>query len=301
MENKNIIFIKKANTIHGVKYNYSKIIYSNNKNKITIICPEHGDFNQTPNSHLSGVGCPKCGLIKKANSKRKKLDVFILNANKKHNHRYDYSILQYKHTHSKVRIICSKHGEFEQTPNNHLKGHGCPICSYIERSEDKKSNTIEFINKSLLIHGDKYDYSLVEYIGALIKVIITCEKHGMFLQTPNNHLNGQGCPICKESKGENKIRDYLNKNNINFIPQHRFPDCRKIRPLPFDFYLPEHNTCIEYQGEQHYKPIEWFGGEQVFNDILNRDEIKKKYCKQKNIKLIIINQTDLLKNKLNLF
>ena len=100
----------------------------------------------------------------------------------------------------------------------------------------------------------------------------------------------RGCPSCASSKGEKRIKKYLIKNNFLHIQERPFNDCKNKRPLPFDFYLPEQSICIEYQGEQHYKIFEneFYGGKKEFNALKKRDKIKKNYCKNNNIKLIII-------------
>ena len=159
-----------------------------------------------------------------------------------------------------------------------------------------------FVYKSKKIHGDKYDYSLVNYINNKTKVEIICSEHGIFKQRPTDHLNGCGCPICRESKGEKKIRNFLNEKKIKFLPQYKFNNCKHILQLSFDFYLPEYNICIEYNGIQHYKPIEKFGGKNQFLIQNKCDNIKKEFCLKNNIKLIIIkydnNILDELTNKL---
>ena len=111
-----------------------------------------------------------------------------------------------------------------------------------------------------------YDYCDVKYVNAISKVEIICDKHGTFNQTPNNHLSGKGCPICRMSHGETQIRNYLSDRNIDFEIQFRFKDCRNKLPLPFDFYLPKHNLCIEYDGEQHFRENKIW---KKFNYILN--------------------------------
>ena len=147
---------------------------------------------------------------------------------------------------------------------------------------------LKFIEKAKKVHSDRYDYSLVDYSGFNKKVKIICHIHGEFEQTPQNHLKGQNCPICKESKGEYKIRELLDNNQIKFIPQYKFDNCKNILPLPFDFYLPDYNICIEYNGIQHYKPIEHFGGKERFILQQKCDKIKFDYCEINKINLIII-------------
>lgn len=217
---------------------------------------------------------------------------FIEKSNKIHNNKYDYSLTKFINCKIKVKIICPIHGEFEQSHNKHLSKKGCPKCGFISRCKLATSNTETFINKAIEVHGEKYDYSNVNYIGKESKVGIKCRKHGIFDQTPHNHLAGNGCPICKESKGESIITDILNKNEIKFTPQKRFSGCRNILPLPFDFYLNDYNICIEYQGIQHFEPRSKFGGEVDFEKTIKRDKIKFNFCEKNQIPLLFITYKD---------
>lgn len=149
-----------------------------------------------------------------------------------------------------------------------------------------KNYSVIFIDKSKLIHNDKYDYSNSNYVNMTTKVRIDCTKHGAFYQRPMDHINSkQGCPICKESKGEATIRQYLLDNDINFVSQIKFEDCVYKYALVFDFYLQDKNICIEYDGIQHYEIFDIFGGEIGFKIRKERDEIKNEYCKNNNIRL----------------
>lgn len=190
-------FILEARQIHGWKYDYSKVEYINQDTKVCIICPEHGEFWQTPYSHLSGhEGCKECCKCKLGRNIFKTQDDFICEANNIHNGKYDYSKVEYKGDKEKVCIICPKHGEFWQTPYNHLKGKGCPDCY-----GNRKLTTEQFIEKAKNIHGDKYDYSKVEYKNTDTKVCIICPEHGEFWQTPYKHIKRQqGCSICGDTK-----------------------------------------------------------------------------------------------------
>lgn len=181
-------FISKAKEVHGDKYDYSKSEYLDWKTLVVIICPLHGEFLLSPNKHLNGRGCQKCS--NKVYNRNFKL---IENELKKiHNNRYNYSNVEYVNLSKKVNITCKIHGDFEQTIENHLKRkQGCPSCS-----NNNKLSVNDFINKSIEVHGIKYDYSLSEYNGAHNKIKIICSIHGMFEQTPRSHLNGCGCPVC---------------------------------------------------------------------------------------------------------
>jgi hypothetical protein len=286
------IFIEKAKLIHGEKYDYSLSEYFFSNEKIKIICSEHGIFEQKPNNHLNGRGCYNCGEKERIKKQTMGDMKFIQKAKLIYSEKYDYSLSEYKNNQTKIKIKCKKHGIFELTPNCHLSGQGCPRC--IGRGK----TTDDFIEEAIIKHGSVYDYSLSEYSGTFTKIKIICHEHGIFEPTPNQHLNGSGCPVCNNSKGERDIRNYLIKNGINFIQQKRFNDCRDKNPLPFDFYIPKLNICIEYQGVQHFRPIDYFGGKKVFESQKKRDLIKQTYCKSKGINLIIIKFDEEINNKL---
>jgi Zn finger protein HypA/HybF involved in hydrogenase expression len=285
-------FIEKVKTIFKEKYIYEKIEYISQKNKVLLICKIHGEFLKFPQILLRGSGCGRC------ETKNYKIDTdeFIKKSIKIHSNNYDYKNVLYINDYTPVKIICKTHGEFEQTPNTHLSGSGCIICSGRYRYSNE-----DFINKSISIHGNRYDYSLVDYHNSHKKVIIKCIKHGNFTQKPNSHLLGRGCPSCKESKGEILISNFLNENNIDYIRQKTFDGCKSKSLLFFDFYIPNINLCIEYDGEFHYRPI---FGEKYLKDTIFRDNIKNIFCKQNNIELIRIKYTEfsnienILKNKL---
>lgn len=190
-------FIAKVSQIHDNKYDYSKSNYVNNKTKITIICPKHGEFIMTPQKHLSGQGCRKCGYLKKSKEQTSSKEIFVKKASEIHNNKYDYSKSEYVNNHTKICIICPEHGEFWQTPNSHLNGRGCKKCGINQRVSKQRSTTEEFIEKAREIHCDKYDYSMVDYINNVTKISIICPKHGKFMQAPTHHLQGEGCPKCK--------------------------------------------------------------------------------------------------------
>ena len=185
-------FIKKAKEVHGDKYDYSKVNYIDNKTKVCIICPEHGEFLITPNNHLRGHGCPKCGHISGQRKQTKTKKEFIKESNIIFNGKYAYDKFEYIKSSIKGVVICPEHGEFLITPNNHLRGHGCPKCAGCN-----KSNNDTFVTMAKEIHGDKYDYSKVEYVNNRTKVCIICPEHGEFWQKPILHITQKcGCPKC---------------------------------------------------------------------------------------------------------
>ena len=155
----------------------------------------------------------------------------------------------------------------------------------------KKLTNEEFIERARNVHGDKYDYSLVEYKKSSIKVSIVCPQHGIFKQTPNNHLKGKCCPKCKNSMGERSVKKFLDKNKIKHICQYKVYNENLFcvnRFFLVDFYLPEYNIFIEYNGRQHYKPITVFGGQDTFQKQTERDSALRQYCKEHNYTLIEI-------------
>lgn len=280
-------FIKKAKIIHGDKYDYSLVNYITNHKKVKIICMKHGIFEQEPSNHLNKQGCPKC------NGKNMTSNDVINKFKSVHGNTYDYSLVNYVNINSKIKIICPKHGIFEQNYLNHLSGNGCPKCY-----GGVKFTQQQFIEKSKSIHGGKYDYSLVNYINARTKVKIVCPKHGIFEQIPQHHIKGSECPSCNVSKGEKIISVILKEMGIIYVKEKRFKECRYRNPLPFDFFLPELNICIEYDGMQHFRKYDKFGGEKSLEKQIIKDKIKNQFCLDNNIKLIRIRYDEDIKTKL---
>lgn len=215
-------FFSKAKRIHGDKYDYSQSKYISGSKKITIICPIHGAFEQTPNIHSQGCGCQKCAISLSAEKQRKDQRVFVSQAVGRHGDLYDYSNIKYVNSNQNVEIFCKLHGGFEQTPANHLKGKGCPACSY----EVLRKTTDTFIEQSIVAHGGKYyDYSETFYDTADSKVKIICPEHGAFEQRAANHLMGQGCKECANlRKGWSRTKyiarcekKYKSKSNLYVI------------------------------------------------------------------------------------
>lgn len=183
-------FIQKAREIHGDKYDYSKVNYINNKTKVCIICPEHGEFWQKPNNHLHGNGCKKCSY-ETPRHKRKTTEEFIKNANKIHNNFYDYSQVNYINNKTPVCIVChnkdkygKEHGEFWQRPDNHLHGQVCPKCakknSKLERNVKKflTKNNITFIQEKKFkwLNNQRLDFYLPKY-----NIAIECQGEQHFV------------------------------------------------------------------------------------------------------------------------
>ncbi|MFF2244264.1 hypothetical protein ACFVTM_08815 [Arthrobacter sp. NPDC058130] len=179
-------FTVRAREIHGAKYEYDLVEYVDSKTKVSIVCAEHGAFKQTPNNHMNGSGCPAC-----AGRLRRDTDAFIRLASEVHEGRYGYEDVVYTTSGEPVKIRCSEHGVFEQVAYTHLTGAGCRHCA-----GNVLIGTSVFITRARARHGDRYDYHLVDYTGTAKHVDIVCKQHGVFRQIANNHLDGQGCRDC---------------------------------------------------------------------------------------------------------
>lgn len=282
-------FIKRAKSVHGNKYDYSKTEYNGMFENVCIICPIHGEFFQSPVNHLKGKGCQICGHISTWDKRGR------LNTNKViglfkevHGDKYDYSKVEYHDMKTKVCIICPIHGEFWQTPEKHIKRHfGCPKCGVIKRATKRILSSEEFIKRAKNVHGDKYDYSKINYVDSHTKVCIICPIHGEFWQTPNKHLMGQECPECNDrlNKNECKLwRKLLEKYN-DFEIIHEYHNTNILGRKSIDIFFPNQKLGIEYQGGQHFKPIKMFGGYEGFLKIAQRDKEKYHECKNNGIKL----------------
>jgi len=250
-------------------------------------CKLHGK-SKIRYDHLLDYGCSKC--LNKSSLDKRTFN-FVKNANFIHKNLYTYDKVDYTDNKTPVIISCKKHGDFKQRPDNHLAGAGCKYCNYILSNSD-------FIDRCRKIHGNKFNYDRVKYKTYKEYVEIGCQNHGYFNQLARVHLDGFGCPICSQSVGENKIKKYLEENEIEFKTQFKFKDCRDKYQLSFDFYLPKYNLCIEYDGVQHSLPVKYFGGEASLQLQIRRDKIKTNFCKENNIKLIRISYLDNIESKL---
>ena len=345
-------FIRRARLIHGDKYDYSLVEFKRSTDKVKIICPIHGVFEQRVANHLNGQSCLQCFNDSRRKSKRpvvedpdnKLRDIFIEKAIAKYGNLYDYSKVVYTGSYNKVTIICPIHGEFRVTPHHHLNNSkGCKKC--VNNSPKRRQ---EFIEKAIEIHGDIHGYEKLDmndkYITIYCKVhdieyqqekrnhlqysgckqciqekqhlgldkfielsnlkydnfftheksvyvtndtpiIITCPEHGDFSKRPYEHLrrNG-GCPICNSSKMEQVLYNYFKNLSIPITKEKMFKDYR----YRYDFYLNNNNILIEYHGMQHYKPIIHWGGLSGLVQIKQNDALKEKLAKELGVPLIIL-------------
>lgn len=277
---------ERLNTLCEKEFIFNFEEYKNTNTPIKLICKNCGNiFFRDINALMCNNSCPYC------NNKKRNItynnNEFINKANEIHNNIYDYTKTEYKKTDIKVCITCHKkdlfgdeHGDFWVTPHAHIgkMKSGCPKCS-----GKYKKTTNDFIKESNLIHDNYYDYSEVNYINAKTKVKIICPEHGEFFQTPNSHLSGEGCPICKQSSSERKLGILFKNNNIEFIRQYK---PLWLKRMSIDFFIPKYNIGIEVQGYQHFQPVKYWGGDKTFEKILERDNKKRELCEENGVKLL---------------
>jgi len=210
---------------------------------------------------------------------------FITRSELKHGHKYDYSRVHYLGVRTKVTIMCPKHGDFRQRPDDHMAGRGCPTCS-----GNGRVNSSEFIKRAYKIHRGRYSYAQSKVRGIRSKVTISCPKHGKFRQVAETHLAGHGCPKCAFSKGELKVALWLTDKGIPFESQKRIKFKRRL--LIFDFYLPDHRAFIGYHGRQHYEAVDHWGGEKRLIQQRVRDVLARLYCAEKGYRYVEIPYTE---------
>jgi len=284
--------VNDARKVHGDKYIYDENSYVNARTPMKIFCKIHGEFQQTPHSHINkGRGCSKCnGGVKRTQ------DEYISIIKSVHGDRYDLSEINYKNSTSDVTPICNKHGKFVINARKFLLGHGCQKCYDERRGNSLRYSLNEVIEMCKAAHGDKYIYNKCEYHDMLIPFKIVCPIHGEFLQTPAKHIHQkQGCPKCNASHLETEISDFLDKEKIEY-EQYYHPVWLGLQSL--DFYLPKYNVGIECQGIQHYEPISFSGDKsdeskcKNYEVIKERDQRKKQLCEENGVKLLYFTHYD---------
>ena len=280
-------YIELFNLNHYNIYDYSKSEILSSSSKIEVICKNHGSFFVTPNNHLNKKsGCPKCKNTNKEFFNKVKL-LF--------NNKYDYSESIYINSRSKIKVICNIHGYFDIIAQNHLLGWGCNKCLENKKSELLK---IDLLNRMSIIHNNKYEYEFPKIVKSYSIIKIKCPVHNWYNQSINCHLYKEcGCPKCNISKGELYINKLLKNNNIEFLYKVK-NGLKNIKELEFDFYLPNNNLYIEYNGRQHYESIEYFGGDKQLNKQIENDNLKINWCKLYNYELLIIKYNENIEKKL---
>lgn len=281
-------FVERAKQHIGQHYDYSRVEYVNAHTPVIIGCPKHGWFTKYPMEIQQGrKGCPECGKIKAIESRRTGRDKFIERCREIHGDKYSYDKVKYVNQHTKVIITCPVHGDFEQLPQSHLKGNDCPKCVTPYLNGRTKEEMIRDFNRK---HCKRYTYlNLPECANNREIIEIVCPRHGVFKQRIANHLRGDGCPKCKNSKQELIIRGLLTQKNIRFEEQKTFPWLKRKGKMFLDFYLPDYNIAIECQGSQHFGIVSGFGyimNDEDYIDLYNRDRLKHELCRHRGIKVL---------------
>lgn len=229
-------------------------------------------------------------------------DVFIEKAKQVHGSTYGYHHVSYVNSRSKVILHCYQHGPFSQTPNNHLRGQGCPVCANhrkVSRNKSTALSTQQFIDRANVRHAHKYTYNNTAYVASNKPIVVTCPTHGDFvIGRAEKHLYGQGCPTCGRvgSLAEEVIKTWLSHKGVLFYCQHTFDDCVSPytnRKLVFDFYVPTHNLLIEYDGEHHYKKSPLFHTGDKFERLTEYDKIKTSYANSRDLSMVRIKHTEI--------
>ena len=257
-------FIEKSVSIHGTIYDYSKVDYKGSTEYIIIICQKHGEFKQLPFNHYR-YGCGKCGRESNQytnNLKKECKNEFIIKSKKIHGDKYDYTKTEYDTAVKKIIVICEHHGEFKISPNNHLRGRGCPFCGREKASKSKLKHYEEYYKYFIEKHRDKYDYSKVEWINACTKITVICKKHGEFKIVPWSHKSGRECQSCSNHYSKKSIRwlEYISsKDDIKIQHAENIGEKYIFGKTKVDGYCKENNTVYEFHGDF------WHGNPSIYN------------------------------------
>lgn len=327
-------FIERAIEIWGLDYLYSGVIYKNSYTPIKIYCTIHEKyFSKIPSNHIKNErpqGCPDCSsekLRQYYNNKKVGKDKFKERAILINDKKYNYDLVEdFYEIRTKVSIECNicKH-IFMQHAHHHLSGRQCPFCA------GKHITNEEYINKLIIMHANRYNFDEVKYTTSRNTVNFICIEHNIKCTQVASHMTSKrsiqasnGCELClknQKSKGEKCILKFLEDNKIKYVAQFKInksiwdikndhligydpkkeseEQIKQIKNKPFDFYVFDHYSksplMIEFDGEQHEKPIEFFGGEEQFKKQQLSDKIKTDYCESNNIELIRISYKDYKK------
>lgn len=278
------VVIERFRSVYGDRYDYSQFEYKGATTKSVVVCPEHGAFETHYARHYHNrVGCGMCfeeirgqGIKRpeharscKTTCPRLSLDDFVEQAKSVHGGKYNYSWVEWRGVTKAVNIICPRHGVFEQSPRKHLNGQGCRACS-VKASSKSQRTTLESFATAARYHFRLRD----KWIGGKTYVSFMCPEHGEFTQRAAKHLSGQGCPACQASNGESLIRKWLTDRDVPFDTQKTFDALKHQKRLRVDFWLPQTQCAIEFDGDQHFRPVEYFGGVLAFIRRQHMDRIK---------------------------
>lgn len=241
-------------------YITSKVKYVDQYTGITLGCKHCGnDFTIRTKSLFNGVGCPNCAKKSTVLTKNQ----FLIKARDTHGNVYDYTNTVIRYSTDNIIIRCPIHGEFTQRQNTHLEGHGCPECGKVKKLITQE----DFIKRVTELHPELVLDEKMVYKRGNLPVTVKCKKHGYFekradelIRVPSEMRGPNGCPICTSSAAEKIAFKVLTDLKINFQTEYSFPHTR----YRYDFYLEDLNILIELNGEQHYKMVPFWGGEEGY-------------------------------------
>lgn len=277
-------FIQRCVSVHGDNYDLSKVVYTASRDCIEVHCRKHGAFFPSALNFIhGGTGCPACA--------GRGVD-WVARFREKHGDMYDYSLVDYKDYKLPVSIICKTHGEFLQTPDNHYRGkQGCPLCKGKRLQLSKQMPFSEFVERAVVKHDGKFTYSFDSWTNVLTGVVLVHCKHGVYPQTPMNHLTGRvPCPKCgdKKSKPEMELADFL---KIFTVVTQR--DRKILKPKELDVVLPKHNLAVEMHGMFFH--THWNHQDELKNKL--NTYAKYKACAEQNIRLITVYEAEWAQRK----
>jgi very-short-patch-repair endonuclease len=250
------VFVERARATHGDRYDYSRAEYRGSTAKLTIVCPEHGAFDQVANQHVHGMGCPACGALAGGAATRVDPAERLVQARAVHGDQYDYSETVFGLAATPIQLRCGVHGLFTQRQDVHLAGAGCPHCVWSERSEMMTSTTEDWVAKARAIWGDKFDYLESVYTGSKQPITLRCPTHGPHTLLAGQHLQGYACPACSigNSKAEVEIAEFMRSHGLEVLEQQ----C--VGGKSVDLYLPAQKLAIEHNGEYWHSDREFRSG-----------------------------------------
>ena len=299
-------FVARARAKHPAEgYDYSLVVYVDQRTAVTIICPEHGPFAQKPYVHMSKrtrgggyCGCPRCGSQRAAATNLRPPEEVLSAARERHADRYDYSQAVYRGAREPMTILCREHGPFDQVASNHLAGKGCPRCQI----DNNTLSVREFTARMDGVYDQQYDYSaLPRLVPATARIRVRCREHGRFDVNSRTHLEGRSaCPDCTQygSRFERRIERLLEGARIPYESQWTHPTLRHRGRLRFDFMLPQHQTLIEFDGVFHFKPIRmpgqsWEDAIRAYDETRHRDALKTSWAQDHGYRLLRISSPDV--------
>ena len=261
--------------------------YINARTPVLHRCKRHNEiWAISPSNALKGQGCSECHYEKIRDKTVKSYNTYVAEASIKNP---DIEVVGlYINSHTPISHRCKLCNRvWDACPSDILAGKGCKVCKDKKNADLRRKTKEQYIGDLNLVNPNIVIDD--EYINTDTAVYHKCKicNHRWRIK-PNHTLSGHSCPICNQSRGEREISLWLDKNNFDYIQQYKFQDCRDKLPLPFDFYIPLYNMCIEYDGEQHFKPKDWFGGIDALKILQYHDNIKTNYCANNNIQLLRI-------------